>query len=143
MNRKYLRYLAPVFGFAVFALAAVVLYHDLKIYRPREILESFENLPLSTVLPALVLSLLSYAFATGYDFLAARYVEHRRPYGNPNEAGKLSWKFKSMADRYGGWPVFYAVAAAHVHRYLDMGLNAVSMGKEARVPLETFALDGS
>ncbi|MFA7567048.1 MAG: bifunctional lysylphosphatidylglycerol flippase/synthetase MprF [Alkalispirochaeta sp.] len=93
MNRKLLRHLSPVFGFIIFAVAAVVLYHELKIYHPRDIWQNVKSLPVSLVLPALILSLLSYAFATGYDFLASRYAGKKIPYGKTALASFISNTF--------------------------------------------------
>jgi phosphatidylglycerol lysyltransferase len=56
---------------------------------------------------------------------------------------ELIWTFRELSDRYGGRTVFYQVGHENLHYYLDIGLNALKLGEEARVPLTTFSLEGS
>jgi phosphatidylglycerol lysyltransferase len=48
-----------------------------------------------------------------------------------------------LADRHGGWTIFYEVGAQHLPLYIDLGLTLMKLGEEARVPLTSFSLDGS
>jgi phosphatidylglycerol lysyltransferase len=64
------------------------------------------------------------------------------PVGTPAERRELAWRFKEMADRYDGWPVFYEVGREDLSLYLDLGLRLFKLGEEGRVPLATFSLDG-
>jgi phosphatidylglycerol lysyltransferase len=64
------------------------------------------------------------------------------PIGDPAEQAELAWRFREIADRHGGWPVFYEVGANRLPLYLDMGLKLLKVGEEARVPLAGFSLDG-
>ncbi|HXG44515.1 MAG TPA: bifunctional lysylphosphatidylglycerol flippase/synthetase MprF [Gemmatimonadales bacterium] len=64
------------------------------------------------------------------------------PVGPPEEAAELAWRFRELVDRHAGWPVFYQASLAYLPRYLDLGLTALKIGEEARVPLETFGLEG-
>ncbi|MGD8471689.1 MAG: bifunctional lysylphosphatidylglycerol flippase/synthetase MprF [Desulfobacteraceae bacterium] len=65
------------------------------------------------------------------------------PVGHQNEWMELIWTFRELSDRYGGRTVFYQVAHENLHYYLDLGLNLLKLGEEARVPLTTFSLEGS
>lgn len=65
------------------------------------------------------------------------------PVGPEAERTELAWEFRTLADRYGGWPVFYEVDPPCLPIYLDMGLTLLKLGEEARVPLATFSLEGS
>jgi phosphatidylglycerol lysyltransferase len=65
------------------------------------------------------------------------------PVGTPAERRELAWRLKEMADRYGGWPVFYEVGREDLSLYLDLGLRLLKLGEEGRVPLPSFSLDGS
>ena len=65
------------------------------------------------------------------------------PVGPQNEWTELIWTFRELSDRYGGRTVFYQVGHENLHYYLDLGLNILKLGEEARVPLTTFSLDGS
>ena len=64
------------------------------------------------------------------------------PIGPPKERQELSWRFRELADRRGAWPVFYQVRMHNLPLYLDLGLSLLKLGEEARVPLESFSLDG-
>jgi phosphatidylglycerol lysyltransferase len=64
------------------------------------------------------------------------------PIGDPAEQAELAWRFREIADRHGGWPVFYEVGANRLPLYLDMGLKLLKVGEEARVSLTGFSLDG-
>jgi phosphatidylglycerol lysyltransferase len=55
----------------------------------------------------------------------------------------LIWRFRELSDRYGGRTVFYEIGHKHLHLYLDLGLSLLKLGEEARVPLETFSLEGN
>jgi phosphatidylglycerol lysyltransferase len=52
------------------------------------------------------------------------------------------WTFLEQCERAGGWPVFYQVSPADVDLYLEVGLNLLKVGEEARVRLADFNLDG-
>lgn len=64
------------------------------------------------------------------------------PPGAAEERAEIAWSFRGAADRSGGWPVFYEVSADHLPLYIDLGLTLRKVGEEARVPLDTFSLDG-
>lgn len=65
------------------------------------------------------------------------------PIGPEPEAEELAWRFRSLCDKHGGWPVFYEVGKEHLARYIDLGLSAVKIGEEGKVPLADFSLIGS
>jgi phosphatidylglycerol lysyltransferase len=48
-----------------------------------------------------------------------------------------------MANRQGGWTVFYEVGQQHFPLYLDLGLTLLKLGEEARVPLAAFTIEGN
>ena len=65
------------------------------------------------------------------------------PVGPHNEWTELIWTFRELSDRYGGRTVFYQVGHEKLHYYLDLGLNVLKLGEEARVQLTTFSLEES
>jgi phosphatidylglycerol lysyltransferase len=65
------------------------------------------------------------------------------PVGPQSEWMELVWAFRELSDRYGGRTAFYQVAHENLHYYLDLGLNVLKLGEEARVPLTNFSLEGS
>lgn len=69
-------------------------------------------------------------------------VEPAPPTADDVVRDELAWQFKSVADRHGGWPVFYEVPAASLPHYIDIGLSFLKLGEEARVDLPAFSLEG-
>ena len=85
---------------------------------------------------------------TGKSFIMYRiegrsWVAMGDPVGPVAEWPELVWQFREMCDRYDGWTIFYEVGSENLHLYLDMGLTLLKIGEEARVPLDTFSLEGS
>jgi phosphatidylglycerol lysyltransferase len=64
------------------------------------------------------------------------------PVGSAEEMPELVWHFGELCDRHDDWPVFYEVGKENLHLYLDLGLTALRLGEEARVPLGDFSLEG-
>jgi phosphatidylglycerol lysyltransferase len=64
------------------------------------------------------------------------------PVGDPLEWPELAWRFQEMADRHGGQTIFYEVGSHNYPLYLDLGLNLLKIGEEARVSLPEFDLHG-
>ena len=64
------------------------------------------------------------------------------PIGPAADQVELAWTFREMADRHGGWTVFYEVGAGCLPLYIDLGLTLLKIGEEARVPLADFTLEG-
>lgn len=65
------------------------------------------------------------------------------PVGSEERQADLAWSLRELADRHGGWTVFYQVTPQRLHIYVDLGLSMVKLGEEARVPLADFSLEGS
>jgi phosphatidylglycerol lysyltransferase len=62
----------------------------------------------------------------------------------PAELGEsLAWDFLENCDGMAVSPVFYQVTPQRLPLYIDLGLTLSKLGEEARVPLETFSLDGA
>jgi phosphatidylglycerol lysyltransferase len=78
-----------------------------------------------------------------YGIESRSWIAMGDPVGPQNEWTELIWTFRELSDRYGGRTVFYQVGHENLHYYLDLGLNILKLGEEARVPLATFSLEGS
>ena len=78
-----------------------------------------------------------------YGIQGRSWIAMGDPIGEEDEWPELLWQFREMCDRYDGWSVFYEVGHEKLHLYLDLGLNLLKLGEEARVPLEAFSLEGS
>lgn len=78
-----------------------------------------------------------------YGVSGQSWVGMGDPIGPQGEWPELLWQFHRNAQRFADRTVFYEVSHRHLHRYLDMGLVALKLGEEARVPLTDFSLEGS
>jgi phosphatidylglycerol lysyltransferase len=65
------------------------------------------------------------------------------PIGPRAKCEELVWRFRELSDRHGGRTVFYQTRAETLPLYIDLGLAALKIGEEARVPLQNFSLEGS
>ena len=71
------------------------------------------------------------------------WVSMGDPVAPDAEKADLVWRFREACDASGAWPVFYEVRPAFLPLYIDAGLLLYKLGEEARVPLESFSLEGS
>ena len=65
------------------------------------------------------------------------------PIGPIDLGEALAWEFMEDCDGMAVSPVFYQVSPERLPLYIDLGLNLSKLGEEARVPLETFSLEGA
>lgn len=64
------------------------------------------------------------------------------PVGDRASGKELLWRFRELADRQDARPVIYHASGERITDYLDLGLSALKLGEEARVPLADFDLAG-
>jgi phosphatidylglycerol lysyltransferase len=64
------------------------------------------------------------------------------PIGPPELGEELAWQFLEDCDGMAVSPVFYQVTPDRLPLYVDLGLTLSKLGEEARVPLESFSLEG-
>ena len=78
-----------------------------------------------------------------YQSSGSSWVAMGDPIG-PAELGEaLAWEFLEDCDGMAVSPVFYQVTPERLPLYIDLGLNLSKLGEEARVPLESFSLEGA
>lgn len=77
-----------------------------------------------------------------YQVMRNSWIALGDPVGDRAQAEELAWRLRELSDRYGGQPVFYQATAEYLPLYLDLGLAALKIGEEARVPLADFSLEG-
>jgi phosphatidylglycerol lysyltransferase len=65
------------------------------------------------------------------------------PIGPPALGEELAWEFLEDCDGMAVSPVFYQVTPERLPLYVDLGLTLSKLGEEARVPLESFSLEGA
>ncbi|HTN75044.1 MAG TPA: bifunctional lysylphosphatidylglycerol flippase/synthetase MprF [Pirellulaceae bacterium] len=77
-----------------------------------------------------------------YGVAGRSWVALGDPIAPQEERAELAWRFRELCDYHSGWPVFYQVNQESLPLYLDLGLNLLKLGEEARVPLTDFSLEG-
>src|SRR5579871_1851499 len=78
-----------------------------------------------------------------YQIAGHSWIALGDPVGAAQGAEELVWRLHEMSDHHGGQTVFYQVCAERLSLYVDLGLAALKIGEEARVPLEGFSLEGA
>jgi phosphatidylglycerol lysyltransferase len=64
------------------------------------------------------------------------------PVGPPDSWPDLMWRIRDMADRAQGRVLFYQLTAEAIPIAIDMGLQLIKYGEEARVDLASFTMQG-
>ncbi len=64
------------------------------------------------------------------------------PVGPDAARAALAWQFQETADRSGGRTVFHNVRPEGLSLYVDLGLELLQIGEEARVDLQAFSPEG-
>ncbi len=77
-----------------------------------------------------------------YGIEGRSWIAMGDPVGPEEEWPDLIWRFRELADRAGGWPVFYEVGHEHLYLYPDAGFSLIKIGEEAHVNLAEFSLEG-
>jgi phosphatidylglycerol lysyltransferase len=65
------------------------------------------------------------------------------PIGPPELGEELAWEFLEDCDGMAVSPVFYQVTPERLPLYVDLGFHLSKLGEEARVPLDSFSLEGA
>ncbi len=78
-----------------------------------------------------------------YQASGSSWVSMGGPVGPPAAYEPLVWTFIENCDGMAVSPVFYQVTPENLPLYIDLGLSLGKLGEEARVPLDTFSLEGA
>jgi phosphatidylglycerol lysyltransferase len=78
-----------------------------------------------------------------YQIAGRSWIVLGDPVGAQSGAEELVWRLREISDRHGGQMVFYQVCGERLSLYVDLGLAALKIGEEARVPLGNFSLEGA
>ncbi|HUE49300.1 MAG TPA: bifunctional lysylphosphatidylglycerol flippase/synthetase MprF [Steroidobacteraceae bacterium] len=78
-----------------------------------------------------------------YQIAGHSWIALGDPVGSQRGAEELVWRLREISDHHGGQTVFYQVGPERLALYVDLGLAALKIGEEARVPLEEFSLEGA
>lgn len=78
-----------------------------------------------------------------YQVQGQSWIVMGDPVGAREEWPDLLWRIREMADAAQGRLLLYQITMAAVPMAIDLGLQLVKYGEEARVDLSSFSLDGS
>jgi phosphatidylglycerol lysyltransferase len=78
-----------------------------------------------------------------YQSSGSSWVSMGDPVGPTALHESLVWTFIEKCDGMAVSPVFYQITPDNLPLYIDLGLTLGKLGEEARVPLDTFALEGA
>lgn len=73
-----------------------------------------------------------------YDVSGRSWIALGDPVGAAGRGSELSWSFRDLADRNGGWPVFFDAAPRRVPTFLELGLAPLNYGEDASLDLATL-----
>jgi len=142
---------------AACALMAFALGRLLRPARPRveptepELMEKIEAVVRESPDSSSNLALLgdkSFLFSDSGKAFIMYGAQHRcwiamgDPVGPVDEWQELLWRFREECHEHALRPVFYEVGCEHLSLYLDLGMNLLKLGEDARVALPAFSLEG-
>ncbi len=78
-----------------------------------------------------------------YQASGSSWVSMGDPVGPSTLYEPLIWTFVENCDEMAVEPVFYQITPDNLPLYIDLGLTLSKLGEEARVPLDTFSLEGA
>ena len=116
-----------------------------ELARARALIEQCDNTVANAALTGdkrLLFSEAGTAFVM-YQIAGRSWIALGDPVGAREGAEELVWRMREMSDHHGCETVFYQVCADRLALYVDLGLAALKIGEEARVPLENFSLEGA
>jgi phosphatidylglycerol lysyltransferase len=146
-------------SFAVIVLGtAYMLLNMLRPARPQPAVAGAEELTRARPLIAAAELTIANAALTGdkrllfsdagdaflmYQIAGRSWIALADPVGSQPGAEELVWRLREISDTHGGRTVFYQVTGERLSLYVDLGLAAMKIGEEARVPLGEFSLEGA
>lgn len=77
-----------------------------------------------------------------YQVTGRSWIALGDPVGPKAKCEELVWRFRELSDHHGGRTVFYQARGERLPLYVDLGLAALKIGEEARVPVQEFSLEG-
>ncbi len=135
MWHKLFRTLSSLFGVGLFALALIVLYHELHAYHYHDIVRHAGEIPVARLFGAFGFVVLSYGGLTGYEVLALRSMQRILPYPQVALVSFVSYAFSHTV----GLTVLSG-AAVRYRLYATFGMSAVDIARVVAFCSLTFWL---
>jgi phosphatidylglycerol lysyltransferase len=77
-----------------------------------------------------------------YGLQGRSFIAFGGPVGLAEERLELMWRFREMADRWGGRPAFYEIGPEFLSDVVELGLTVQKIGEQGFLPLAGFSLAG-
>jgi len=113
-----------VFGVGLFALATIVLYHELHGVHYHQVVQAMAAISDWRIVAAVSLTVVSYLLLTCYDVLALRYIRHPLPYHKVSLASFISYAFSNTIGLS-----LLTSGTIRYRMYSAWGLNLGEIGK--------------
>jgi glycosyltransferase 2 family protein len=120
--KKYLHYIGSLISLTLFIVAVIVIYHKLKQYHYREIVNQIVRTPWFSLFLAFFLTFLNYLVLTGCDILALRYIRASLKYPRIAVASFVGYAFSMNMTILGG-------SAARYRIYSSLGVSASNVAR--------------
>lgn len=124
MKALFVRFARPLIGLLLFGGALWVLRQSLVGYHYHDIVACLRALSAWQWAAALLATALSYLVATGYDWLALRYIRHPLPWGKAGFAALLSYAFSNSVGL-----AMLTASSLRYRLYSSWGLTAVDIAR--------------
>ncbi len=133
--RAWQRVLPAVLTVALAAVGILVLHHELRRYRYRDIATAVQSLPASAVAIAIALTASSYVVLTWYDRLALRYVGRPLPAPRVTFVSFIAYAFSQTL----GFPLLTG-GTVRYRLYTASGLTTIDIAHAVTFTSATFWL---
>ena len=135
MKTRFVRFVGPLVGLVLFMGALWILHRALTEYHYQDVVAYLRKIPTSQLAAALLATALSYLVATGYDWLALRYIRRPLPWSKVGFAAFLSYAFSNSV----GFSLLTS-GSLRYRLYSSWGLTAVDIARIVLFATLTFWL---
>ncbi|MFI5216393.1 MAG: bifunctional lysylphosphatidylglycerol flippase/synthetase MprF [Candidatus Limnocylindria bacterium] len=135
MKQRLLAALGPILGLALFAMAALILRHELAEYHYRDVLEHLRAIPAPRLALALALTAVGYLALTGYDALALHWVRRPIRYARIALASFIAYVFSHNVGLS-----FFGGSAVRFRMFTSWGVTPPELARAITFNVLTFWL---
>lgn len=135
MKERLLTALPAILGVVLFAVAALMLHHELAQHPLHDVVAQIARIPRADVLLAVSLTVLGYLSLTGYDALALRWAGARLSYPRVALASFVAYVFSHNIGLS-----FFGGSAVRYRMYTSWGVGAATLARAITFDVLTFWL---
>jgi phosphatidylglycerol lysyltransferase len=135
MKQRLLAALGPILGFGLFALAVLILHHEVAEFHYRDVLEHLRAIPALRLTLALALTAVGYLTLTGYDALALHWIRRPIRYGRIALASFIAYVFSHNVGLS-----FFGGSAVRYRMFTSWGVTPPELARAITFNVLTFWL---